>query len=318
MYDVILVDGNSVGHACNAATRLTAGDLETQAIFGTIGAIRDLTIEHKGATVIVLWDGRAQWRYDLHPEYKGKRKLDPNKVPKPYEIEAQKRRESYHEQKPYIVEALGILGVRQILPQDDEADDIAGYLAVDFSNKGKKILLVSRDHDWLQLVDDNVSWFNPVEKETVIGATFEEYTGYELQRQFVEEKCLIGDSSDNVNGIAGIGAKAAPLIINHYGSVAKMLVAVEPDADNEKWKPPTKELNRYNKAMRSFAKKDSEGRKIWERNWKLMSLLEVEKPSNISVVKTPLNEEAFDEFCHQMAFFSILKKKAEWLQPFIK
>lgn len=311
---VILIDGNSVGHASNAAISLRVGDIETQAIFGTLNSIRDLKAKYSGFTPICLWDGRAQWRYDLYPEYKGKRKLDPNKIPKPYEIKAQKARESYHEQKPFIFKGLELLGVRQIFPDHDEADDLAGYLAKDFTDKGKQVVLVSRDHDWLQLVSSNVVWFNPVDNETVNANTFEEYTGYKEAMQFVAEKCLVGDSSDNIKGVSGIGEKAAQLILNHYDYVGYMFEEIA--KAGEDWTPPIKELNRYKKKLMEFAAEGSEGQKIFDRNYELMSLLDKRKPSNITVIKGELQEEAFIEFCHELAFHSIIRKQDEWLSTF--
>ncbi len=311
---VILIDMNSVGHANNAATRLTAGDLETQAIFGTLNSVRDLMMKYEGFTPIGLWDGRAQWRYDLYPEYKAKRKLDPNKVAKPYELKQQQARESYHEQRPYIIKGLQLLGVRQICPQDDEADDLAGYLSKDFSAKGKRVVLVSRDHDWLQLVDKSVSWFNPVDNETVTDKTFEEYTGYKHAMQFVAEKCLVGDSSDNITGVSGIGVKCAPLILHHYGYPGYMIDEIRAAGDD--WSPPIKELNRYKKKLMELAADGSEGEAIFHRNVKLMNLLDVKKPSNLEMIHQDLDEYGFEEFCHSLAFHSILRKQEEWLAAF--
>jgi 5'-3' exonuclease len=314
MSAVILIDGNSVGHASNAAARLSVGDLETQAIYGTINAIRDLMLKYVNHTPICLWDGRAQWRYDLYPEYKGKRKLDPNKIPKPYEIQQQKMRDSYYKQRPHIVEALDLLGVRQVIPQHDEADDLAGYLAKSYSKKGKKVILVSRDHDWLQLVDDNVTWFNPVDNQTVTQKTFQEYTGYKDPRQFVAEKCLVGDSSDNIKGVSGIGEKAANLLLNHYGYVHFLFEEFEDLGIG--WKPPTEELRRYKKKLLEFIAEGSEGRDIYDRNHKLMSLLDKEKQTNVKVIRNSLREADFVEFCHEFAFQSIIRKLDEWLSPF--
>lgn len=316
MYDFILVDINSVGHANNASPRLNVGDLETQAVFGTLNYIRDIKDRYGRSNVICIWDGYAKWRYDLYPEYKGKRKLDPNKTPKPYEIEAQKRRESYREQKPYMAKGLELLGVTQLMPQDHEADDVAGFMSVSLSKKGKKVLLVSRDHDWLQLVDKNVSWFNPVYNETVNSSLFKEYTGYKEATQFVAEKCLVGDTSDNINGVMGIGAKAAPLILNHYKHPSFMICEIQAAGDS--WIPPIKELNRYRNKLTAFAANDSDGQKIFNRNYRLMSLLEVEKPRNVEQLKTPFNKSGFEEFCHEMAFHSIIRKQKEWLKPFTR
>lgn len=310
---VLLIDGNSIGHANNASSRLSVGGIETQAIIGSLATMRDLMVKFD-ATPICLWDGRAQWRYDLYPAYKAKRQLDPNKTPKPYEIAAQKARESYRVQRPHIVRGLQLLGVRQVIPQDDEADDIAGYLAKDFSAKGKAVVLTSRDHDWLQLVDENVKWHNPVESELVTHHTFAEYTGYEHPHQFVAEKCLVGDSSDNINGVSGIGEKCAQALLAHYGTVEAALAEIQ--AVGDQWTPPNKELSRFKKKLVNFALDTDGGIGIYERNQKLMSLLNVQKPTSLRVVREPLNEEGFQEFCYEFAFQSILRKYDEWITPF--
>jgi 5'-3' exonuclease len=301
--------------AANASARLNNGSIDTQAIFGSLNTIRDLTIKFKGIPS-VIWDGRAQWRYDLYPDYKAKRNLDPNKTPKPYEIAAQKAKESYRQQRPHIVEGLSLLGVRQILPKDDEADDIAGYLAGDMSAKGKKVVVVSRDHDWLQLVSKSVDWYNPVEKELVTAATFQEYTGYEDPMQFVYEKALVGDTSDCINGVQGIGPKCAPALIKHYGTPTGLIDEVK--SVGEDWKPPIPELRMFRKKLVDFGLNKNGGVDILERNMKLMCLLNVKKPASIEVRRTDYQQEAFVEFCHEFAFQSILRRYSEWIKPFEK
>ena len=97
MSKTILVDGNSVGHAAHRGTKLRAGDLETQAIYGTLHTIRNLKRRKPNWTPMVLWDGRAEWRFDLHPLYKSNRENDDKK---------RAERESYKQQRPYIATAL--------------------------------------------------------------------------------------------------------------------------------------------------------------------------------------------------------------------
>jgi DNA polymerase-1 len=310
---IVMIDGNSVGRAANAATRLSANGHETQAIFGTMNTVRDMSLKFRGRP-LVLWDGLAQWRYDLYPEYKANRELDPNKQLKPYEIAAQKAKESYRKQRPHIIEALRLLGVRQVIPKHDEADDAAGYLSKQMSDEGKKIVLVSRDHDWLQLVNENVNWYNPVEKELVTKRTFEEYTSYKHPSQFVAEKCLIGDSSDCITGVAGVGDKCAPLLIHHYGTMKNFFKEVE--SAGADWVAPTPELRRYRKKLIEFGLNTNGGIDIYERNLKLMSLLNVQKPKSVEVIKSPFNNDEFVEFCHEFAFQSILRRYDDWIEPF--
>lgn len=314
---LMIVDGNSVGHAANSATGLSAGGKPTQAIFGTLNTIRDLIVKFKPSRVMVLWDGRAQWRYDLYPDYKAKRTLDPDKKPKPYEIKQQKSREEYHEQRPDIVRGLSLLGITQILPQEDEADDLAGYFTRTISDG--EIVLVSRDHDWLQLVKKNVTWFNPIDNEIVKHSTFETYTGYKHASQFIAEKALVGDSSDFIKGVPGIGKTAAPLILTHYrGGVAELIQEVE--AAGDAWEPSTDGLKRYRKKIIEFGLNKDGARDIFYRNVKLMSLVDAPAPhkGTTSVIKDKINVDDFMEFCEEFAFYSIARKSEEWLEPFLE
>lgn len=317
MLDVMLVDVNGVGYASNSVAKLTVGDYEVQAIFGTLNSIRELRLKNPNHSQVILWDGKAQWRYDLYPEYKANRTLDPNKKAKPYEIKQQAMRDSYKLQRPDIVRGLELLGVTQILPEEDEADDLAGHLSGKFSKAGRKILLVARDQDWLQLVDDSVSWYNPIDKITVTGKTFEEYTGFKSQIQFLQEKALLGDNSDNIKGVDGIGPKAAPLIINHYGSVESLYLLAK-DGD---WEPPIPELKRYRKKITAFVGAEkTEGLDVFDRNMKLMKLIgkAAPDPKTITVKKSPIDVDGFLEFCRELNFSSIINKQEQWLEPFMR
>jgi len=317
MSGVTLIDSNSVGHANNAVATLSVGGYQVQAIFGVLNSIRDLRIKHPKNKQLCLWDGKAYWRYALLPEYKGKRNLDPNKKPKPYEIKAQALRDAYKLQVPDIIRGLGLLGVSQIIPTEDEADDLAGYLSGRYVKAGKKVLLVSRDHDWLQLVGESVSWFNPIDRVTVTGDTFQEYTGYAHAMQFLQEKALIGDNSDNIGGVAGIGPKASQLLLNHYGSIEALYLT----AKDGEWEPPTKELKRYRKKVTDFiGKEKTEGMAIFRRNMELMNLIDAKQPksSTLEVKKDPINVDGFLDFCEEFQFRSILNKQEQWLKPFME
>jgi 5'-3' exonuclease len=313
---LMIVDANSVGHAANAATRLTVGGKPTQAIFGTLNTVRDLSVKFKPSGIMMLWDGRAQWRYDLYPEYKANRNPDPNKKLKPYEIKKLKLREDYHAQRGDIARGLSLLGITQVFPKEDEADDLAGYLTGSLTGE---VMLVSRDHDWLQLVKKNVSWFNPIDNELVKHSTFEAYTGYKHVSQFVAEKALMGDTSDFIKGVPGIGETAAPLILNHYrGGVGELIQEVK--VAGEAWEPPTKELRRYRKKIIEFGLNKNGAMDVFYRNVKLMSLIDAPAPrrGTVSVVRSELNEGDFLEFCDEFAFYSIVRESDKWLRPFVK
>lgn len=312
---IALIDANSIGYSSNSTAKLSVGEVETQAVYGVLNSVRELIVKF-GYKPIMIWDGHAQWRYDLYPEYKANREAKADKELKPYEIAAQENRASYKRQVPNIIRGLSLLGVQQIIPKGDEADDVAAYLANHYAAKEIAVMLVSRDHDWLQNVNNYVSWYNPVEKHVVTRKTFQEVTGYKHPFQFVAEKCLLGDTSDNITGVNGVGKACAPLLINHYGSVKAFLSEVK--LDSAEWKAPTPELKRYRKKLIEFGLNINGGIDIYDRNWKLMNLLNVEKPKNLKIIKDPLDEAAFKSFCQELAFHSIIKKQQEWLSPFVR
>lgn len=294
-----LIDGNSWGHACNHATKLKSGDMETQAVFGFLQRLRNVVANEPGRTFQVLWDGRAQWRFDLHPDYKSNRANDPKKIA---------AKESYAKQKPYLVRALRALGVRQLTVATHEADDMAGYLvdrlAADPAND---INLYTGDHDWLQLIRLNVEWHDSLDRKNVIRArNFFDKTGYKTPFNFLEGKCLQGDSSDVVPGVGGIGEKGAPEFVAEFGSVRRFWQAVDTGAF-----VPTK------KAHQRLA--SEEGRAIFRKNFRLMQLLRVQKPdpSAVQVDRGACDKDAFQDVCFELGFTSIANNVDHFTRPFI-
>jgi DNA polymerase-1 len=207
--DRIIVDANSLGYASHCATKLNVAGFETQSIFGMVKSARELKASSPDATLLYLWDGHAQWRYDLYPGYKADRDKDPKQA---------LMRANYKKAKPVIQKALQLLGIMQLTVLTAEADDMAGFM-VNSLNPEKKIKLVTGDQDWLMLVKDNVTWFDPIRDSTVTIHNFMDFTGYENGRAFLDGKALQGDGSDKIGGVGGIGKGTAPLFLAQFGSV---------------------------------------------------------------------------------------------------
>lgn len=294
-----LVDGNSVGRAAHAATVLKAGGMQTQAIFNVVKAAREMKFFRRDFEPIFLWDGRAQWRYDLHPDYKSNRSSDAKKV-------ADKK--AYEEQVPFIRKALSYLGIRQMLATTHEADDLAGYLVSSIRQRDPmaKILLTTGDEDWAQLVRHGVTWEDHRDREkTITLANLMDKTGFRTPYGFLEGKCLKGDSSDVIPGVGGIGAKGAPEFIAEFGSVREFWRRV----DAGEFKPRLK-------AHQNLA--SPEGRARFAKNLRIMQLLQVQAPKRDDVVPLPVeyDEEKFMDLCRQFSFLSILRNEENFLAPF--
>lgn len=295
----LLIDGNSIGYACHHATKLHSGELETQAIFGFVKTMRELRVTYPGHVPLVLWDGRAQWRYDLVPEYKSNRSDDPRKIA---------IKKAYEAQTPLIKDALFTLGVRQLRALTHEADDLAGYFTKTLSAKEgfEEIVLISGDQDWLQLVRPKVTWRDMRDDAKIIhSGNFLDKTGYKTPLAFLEGKCLTGDSSDCISGVGGIGEKGAPEFLAEFGSVRTFWQR----CDSGDFVPKKK-------AHIRLASPD--GRRAFARNFQAMQLLRVPKPEAGAIESRvgPVNAAAFGDLCAELAFASITRNLDHFIKPF--
>lgn len=291
----ILIDANSRGYAHHDGAKLTVGPFQTQAIFGMLKEIRNIHFSYPNRSIIVLWDGRAQWRYDLYPGYKadreGKSAVD------------DAHRAAYKAQVPWIQQMFRALGIRQLLNFDLEADDLAGYMAPRYSGQ---VLLVTGDGDWLQLVSPNVTWLDPRSGKKVTLENFLEQTGYKSPEAFLDGKALHGDTSDKIKG-TGIGEKHAPEFVAEFGSVKRYFALV----DDGTYKP---KLKKYQVLA------SPEGRAIFERNMKLMNLRDTPKPDRDRFHDfkrcDPADLVKFRAICDKLAFISVLKDFDNFVEPF--
>lgn len=314
-YDMIIIDTNSIGYAAHSARVLKHSSGEVQAIFFGLKMIKRAIDEYAtpGHTeVIALWDSRAKWRYALHPEYKGKRDDDPVK---------KASRKEYKRQVPFLRKALSMIGIEQRFAENEEADDLAASIV--HNNPGKRILLVSGDGDWLQLINIHVDWYDPREDgKHVNQSCFVASVGWNNVVQFSQAKAVLGDSSDNIKGPDGLGEKAFAMIVHHWGGIPGLIKWSQsfPAGKTEfvKGELPA-DFNRHRKAMSNFC--FGEGLAIFKRNMKLMNLLgprhrSTEILDKQVILKTSFDEAAFTDFCHEFAFMSIAKTMQQWVKTF--
>lgn len=300
----LLIDGNSIGHAANNGTRLTVGTQEVQAIYGFARSMRALMgVYAAGGTPLILWDG-ASWRKLMYPDYKANR----DKADTATEKKMLAAKNSFKKQSRAIEIMAQLLGVTQLRAVNMEADDLAGILTDRYTAQGHKILLVSGDRDWIQLVGPSVGWFDPINDRKVTTSNFKEKTGVDTAVQFVELKALMGDAGDNVPGVGGIGEKGAVEFLETYGSVANFSnMVLDGSLD-----PKT-----LHKKFRTLAESEDK-RLLFARNIALMDLRTNKRPApiNLTVTKGAANKEGFAEFCRKLLFRSILKDLDSWLEVF--
>ena len=313
MSKILLIDGNNIGYASQMSNRLTVGDVETQAVYGVLKTIRKIIKKFPYYTLVILFDGKAQWRMDIWPEYKGNR--DANKAMKDM-------RESYMAQLPLILDGLSHLGIAALKNDNAEADDIAGLFAKRANKKGDELLLVSRDKDWLQLVSPFVSVYNPIDDVFTNVHNFTERTGYIDGETFLQAKAMMGDSSDNIPPVGGFGKSKLPEWMMRWGSIDGFMEQAREMTDKELTAAERGFLK--NEAPKSKTLKSGEVREYaprqdaFQRNYTIMNLLQPAISANeIKVINKPYGDlDRFANFCSHLAFHSILREMDGWASDF--
>jgi len=313
---IYLIDGNSIAHANHNGTVLTMGGpagMQVQAIFGFLRSMKAM-LEREAGEPVVLWDGKAQWRLDIYPEYKGNRtQRDPKQ---------EAHHAAFKKQTPIIEKALALLGVKQMRSPLLEADDLAKHLvkAIVVANKLKpqaehtRITLVSGDKDWLQLVEEGVEWFDPIRDRRVTTVNFFEFTGYMTPAEFVEGKALQGDSSDNIPGIYKLGETTAQNLLARWKSITRFFAEV----DAGTYTPATRKSKTATSKHPEELLASPEGRALFERNVKLMDMKHCRKPEQGEMIiqAAPGSREGFLELCGRLSFASMLREQGMFLRHF--
>ena len=219
---LMIVDGNSILNRAYYAIRpLSAPDgTPTNAIFGFMNIFNKYFSEQKPDAVAVCFDvSRHTFRHDIYEQYKGTRKgMD----------------DELRVQLPLIKEILTALGYACIGLEGYEADDLIGTLSTAASQRGDSAVIITGDRDSLQLVDSRVSVLLPATKKGVTETTV--YTPEKVledkgvtPEQIVDLKALMGDSSDNIPGISGIGEKTAAGYISAFKTLDGVFENIESD-----------------------------------------------------------------------------------------
>lgn len=221
MKRIILIDGNSLmyraffGIADTQTLKPNSKGIFTNAIMSFARMINHILKEDFDNMLVAFDAGKHTFRHEIMSDYKAGRSSMP---------------EEMRMQIPFIKKLLDLLGVKHYEIKEYEADDIIGTMAQKAIDEGYHVDVYSSDKDLLQLIDDNTTVHL-----TKKGLTdLEDYTPehfkevYDLEvLQFIDLKALMGDKSDNISGIPGIGIKKAVKYLNEYQTVEGIIENVE-------------------------------------------------------------------------------------------
>lgn len=212
MDKLYLVDGMALIYRAHFAMirnpLLTSDGRHTSAIFGFFNSLFKLIIDENPEYLVVVMDSKEPtFRHDIYPEYKATREKMP---------------EELIEQLAPIFQILDSAGIAMIRKPGFEADDIIGTLVTDQQANSMESYIITGDKDLMQLVDNSTFVYTP-------GNRFKPTTIYDSEK--VKEKwgveptlipellALMGDTSDNIPGVEGVGSKTAAKLLNEYKSI---------------------------------------------------------------------------------------------------
>ncbi|MBQ8727678.1 MAG: DNA polymerase I [Oscillospiraceae bacterium] len=213
---LLAIDGNSIANRAFYGIKALAnkkGEF-TNAIYGFMTIYLKTIADVKPDKVAVAFDLHAPtFRHKAVASYKANRHGMP---------------EELCSQMPRIKELLRALGIEVIECEGFEADDILGTLAKQCNESGNECVILTGDRDSLQLITDNVTVLLAKTKETIVFTPdkFREVYGFS-PLQLIDLKALMGDSSDNIAGVKGIGEKSATEIIKKYGTIENLYDNIE-------------------------------------------------------------------------------------------
>lgn len=284
-------------------------------IGGLVGFLRSLgyvTRIFDPTRVVIVWDGKggSANRKNIDPNYKANRATSRITHWGLYDTKAEET-EALIGQLFRTQDYLECLPVQQIMMEKLEADDVIAYLAKEASSTGKKVTIVSSDKDFLQLVDGNIEVYAPVKKKTFTAANIQEELKVHPENYNVI-KALLGDNSDNLAGVKGLGIKTIikefPDLVNKPGTTLDYVYEVcEQKLEGKKIFP--KIITEWNRV---------------ETNYKLMDLHETslddkEKVHILDVIKGEIPDLQTGAFLHLLdldKIEGITKNTEGWLENF--
>lgn len=214
MKKIYLIDGSSFLYRAYYGLRPmhTSMGEPVQAVYGFCRMIKKIIDTHAPECMILVWDSKGKTeRHVLYEEYKATRQAPPSDL---------------FTQKERIIEFADLIGLKQISQIGVEADDLLYSLAHSFEKQKIDTVVISSDKDLGQMLNEHITLFDPFKDEFVTPEMLELKYGVPLSK-LIFYFALIGDSSDNIPGVKGIGPKGAQELVNQFDSLDDLYTRIE-------------------------------------------------------------------------------------------
>ena len=280
MKKVVLIDGNNLIFRSYYATAYrgeiltNSKGLPTNAVYAYIQMLLKIIAEEKPSHIMVAFDKGKTFRHESYDDYKGGRSETPKEL---------------KEQIPYAKKVTRAMGITVEEIENYEADDIIGT----YSKKiDEEVLVVSSDRDLLQLISPNVKMKLLKMKDYVYYDEKSFYEDYGIKPiEIIDLKALMGDSSDNIKGVAGIGEKTALKLIKEYHTIDNLYKNI----DDLKGKVKENLLNDKESAYKSLE----------------LATIYLDVPIEVNLEKIAYkgsNEEELNSLLKELEFNSLINK----------
>lgn len=282
---IIIIDGNSlINRAYYAMQRpmITKEGIYTQGIYGFVNMLKKINREYESGYIVVTFDLKAPtFRHKEYSEYKAGRKKMPPELAM---------------QMPILKDLLKAMNIKIVQEEGFEADDLIGTIARCGEEEGLEPLIITGDKDALQLATDKtkvmITKKGISEFELYDHDFFVENYGF-TPTEFIDYKGLMGDKSDNIPGVPGVGEKTAFKLIKEYGSIENVLMNIS----NISGKKLKESLEEYSEQA-IFSKKLAT----------IITEVPVEIPLEQLKTKGSFNNHEVREMCLKLQLKSILSK----------
>lgn len=206
---VFLIDGSSFLYRGYYSLRPlhTKQGTPVQAVYSFCRMIKKLADTFEPQYMALVWDSKGPTvRHELYPEYKATRQAPPTDL---------------FQQKELIIKFADLIGLKNVATPGVEADDLLYALAIDQQKKDMDVVLITSDKDMAQALTQKVHIFDPFKGQFLEQKSFEEKMGFSIQK-LPFFYALIGDASDNIPGVRGIGPKGATELVQQFDSLEQL------------------------------------------------------------------------------------------------
>ncbi len=276
---VYLIDGSGfIFRAYHALPPMTRPDgVMVNAVYGYTNMLMKLLDDAGNQNLAVIFDaGRKSFRNDIYPDYKVHRPPAPDDLVPQFQL---------------IRDVTKLFNVPCIEMEGYEADDLIASYAKVAVEKGQNVVIVSSDKDLMQLVNDNVRMMDPMKNKLIEREQVIEKFGVGPE-QVVEVQALMGDSSDNVPGVPGIGPKTAAQLIQEFGDFETLFQNTDKIKQNKRRETLQENVEQARISLELVTLKD-----------------DIDLPASIESLKPqPVDYDALLPFLENQQFHSILSR----------